>query len=85
MQGQPWDPSVKSLAAFTQVLTRMNEKLDWAQKLGDAFLAQQQDIMNAVQHLRARAQEAGNLESNEPQTVAVPRAILEGEPPWRRS
>src|SRR5262249_6627460 len=39
MQQQPWDPSVKSLTAFPQVLTMMNEKLDWTQKLGDAFLA----------------------------------------------
>src|SRR5882672_8513752 len=41
MQKQSWDASVKSLAAFPQVLTMMNEKLDWTQKLGDAFLAQQ--------------------------------------------
>jgi hypothetical protein len=39
MQQQSWDPSVKSLTAFPQVLTMMNEKLDWTQKLGDAFLA----------------------------------------------
>ena len=55
MQQQSWDPSVKSLTAFPQVLTMMNDKLDWTQKLGDAFLAQQKDVMDAVQRLRAKA------------------------------
>ena len=41
LQEQPWDPSVKSLTVFRQVLTMMSDKLDWTQKLGDAFLAQQ--------------------------------------------
>jgi hypothetical protein len=41
LQNQPWDPAVKSLCVFPQVLTKMSEKLDWTQKLGDAFLAQQ--------------------------------------------
>src|SRR5262245_4161396 len=56
LQQQSWDPSVKSLAAFPQVLTMMSEKLDWTQKLGDAFLAQQKDVMDTVQKLRAKAQ-----------------------------
>src|SRR5262249_25274461 len=56
LQQQPWDPSVKSLTAFPQVLTMMSEKLDWTQKLGDAFLAQQKDVMDTVQKLRAKAQ-----------------------------
>jgi Protein of unknown function (DUF3300) len=55
LQTQTWDPSVKSLTAFPQVLTMMNEKLDWTQKLGDAFLEQQKDVMDAVQGLRAKA------------------------------
>ncbi|HUI25248.1 MAG TPA: DUF3300 domain-containing protein [Candidatus Kryptonia bacterium] len=71
LQQQPWDPSVKSLCAFPQVLTMMNEKLDWTQKLGDAFLAQQKDVMDAVQRLRAKAQAEGNLKSNEQQKVTV--------------
>jgi uncharacterized membrane protein YgcG len=74
MQKQTWDPSVKSLTAFPQVLTMMNEKLDWTQKLGDAFLAQQSDVMDAVQRLRARAKQEGNLESNEQQKVVVEEA-----------
>ena len=71
MQQQSWDPSVKSLTAFPQVLQMMSDKLDWTAQLGDAFLAQQQDVMTAVQALRARAQAAGNLQSNEQQTVVV--------------
>lgn len=71
MQKQPWDPSVKSLTAVPQVLEMMNDKLDWMQKLGDAFLAQQEDVMNTVQALRKKAQEAGNLKSTKEQTVST--------------
>ena len=71
MQQQRWDPSVKSLAAFPQVLAMMDAKLDWTQKLGDAFLAQQKELMDAVQRLRAKAQVAGNLKSGKEQTVKV--------------
>ena len=71
MQQQRWDPSVKSLTAFPPVLAMMNEKLDWMQKLGDAFLAQQKDLMAAVQRLRAKAHAAGNLKSGKEQTVTV--------------
>ncbi|WP_233233910.1 DUF3300 domain-containing protein [Bordetella sp. LUAb4] len=71
VESQPWDVSVKSLVAFPQILTPMNDKLDWTQKLGDAFLAQQQDVFAAVQRLRKRAQEAGNLTSNVQQNVVV--------------
>jgi hypothetical protein len=70
MQKQPWDASVKSLAAFPQVLDMMNAQLDWTQKLGDAFLAQQQELMAAIQALRARADAAGNLESGKEQVVS---------------
>ncbi|MEQ1883309.1 MAG: DUF3300 domain-containing protein, partial [Burkholderiales bacterium] len=58
-----WDPSVKSLVAFPQVLAMMDEKLDWMGRLGDAFLSQQQ--MDTVQDLRQKAQAAGNLQSND--------------------
>ncbi|MFP4896921.1 DUF3300 domain-containing protein [Paraburkholderia sp. EG304] len=71
VQNQPWDASVKSLVAFPQILEPMYDKLDWTQKLGDAFLAQQKDVFAAVQRLRARAQDAGNLKSNEQQQVIV--------------
>jgi Protein of unknown function (DUF3300) len=76
-----WDDSVKSLVFFPQVLTMMNEKLDWLQKLGDAFLAQQQDLMAAVQRLRARAQAAGQLKSTPEQNVIVEPAAAAAAPP----
>jgi uncharacterized membrane protein YgcG len=69
MQKQTWDPAVKALAAVPQVLTMMNEKLDWTQKLGDAFLAQQADVMKTAQALRTKAQQAGNLKSTPEQVV----------------
>lgn len=69
VESQDWDASVKSLVAFPEVLTMMNEKLDWTVKLGDAFLAQQKDVMDAVQRLRAKAKSEGNLKSGKEQTV----------------
>ncbi|SIT44304.1 conserved exported hypothetical protein [Paraburkholderia piptadeniae] len=71
VENEPWDTSVKSLVAFPQILEPMNDKLDWTQKLGDAFLAQQKDVFAAVQRLRARAKDSGNLKSNEQQNVVV--------------
>jgi hypothetical protein len=71
LNAQPWDPSVKSLVPFPDVLTMMNDQLDWTQQLGDAVLAQQQDVMNAIQVLRGRAQAAGMLTSGPQQTVSV--------------
>ena len=69
VQSQTWDPSVKSLCAFPTVLAKMNEKIDWTQKLGDAFLAQQKEVMQAVQILRDKAKETGNLKSTKEVTV----------------
>jgi hypothetical protein len=69
MQTQSWDPSVKALTAVPQTLQMMSDKLDWTQQLGDAFLAQQQDVLAAVQKLRAEAQAAGNLQSTPQQVV----------------
>ena len=60
-----WDPSVKSLVAFPQILTLMDEKLDWTERLGDAFYAQQADVMDTVQYLRQKAYSAGNLGSTD--------------------
>lgn len=78
VQDQTWDASVKSLVAFPQVLQPMNDKLDWTQKLGDAFLAQEKDVLAAVQRLRARAQDSGNLKSNEQQKVIVEAPPAQG-------
>ena len=69
MEKQPWDPSVKSLTAFPQVLDMMNADIGWTQKLGDAFLGQQDDVLDAVQRLRAMADKAGNLKTTKEQKV----------------
>ena len=71
LQEKDWDPSVKSLVAFPQVLRMMNDRLDWMQKLGDAFLAQQADVMDSVQRLRRAAEKAGNLKSSPQQVVTA--------------
>jgi hypothetical protein len=71
LEKEDWDPSVKSLVNFPQVVDMMNEKLDWTQKLGDAFLAQQKDVMDTVQKLREKAGAEGNLKSSEQQKVIV--------------
>jgi uncharacterized protein DUF3300 len=81
LQQYQWDDSVKSLVTFPQVITMMNDKLDWLQKLGDAFLAQQAELMAAVQRLRARAHESGQLKSNAQQNVVVePSAAVASQP-----
>ena len=69
VQSQTWDPSVKSLCAFPEVLKNMNDKIDWTQKLGDAFLAQQKEVMQTVQVLRDKAKQTGNLKSSKEMTV----------------
>ena len=64
VDGNNWEPSVKSLVAFPQILTMMDENLNWMERLGDAFLAQEAQVMDTVQHLRQKAYEAGNLKSS---------------------
>jgi hypothetical protein len=71
LEKQDWDPSVKSLVNFPDVLTMMSEKLDWTQKLGDAFLEQQKEVMDTVQKLRQKAEETGNLKTTSEQKVIV--------------
>jgi hypothetical protein len=61
---QSWDPSVKSLAAFPQILHMMNGQLDWTESLGEAFIADPDAVMDAVQRLRRQAEAAGKLRSN---------------------
>ncbi|MBV4462924.1 DUF3300 domain-containing protein [Pseudomonas sp. SWRI79] len=68
---QPWDPSVQALVAFPQVLVTLGQDPVWVQRLGDAFLAQPDDVMGGVQRLRHQAQAAGNLQSNQYQNVTV--------------
>jgi hypothetical protein len=71
LQQRPWDPSIKSLVPFPQLLHMMDTNLQWTEQLGDAFLAQQADVMDAVQRLRKRAQAAGALASTPQQTVST--------------
>ena len=71
LEAQSWDPSVKSLVPFPDVLKMMSDKLEWTQKLGDAFLAQQQECFASIQRLRQRAQSAGKLTSTKQQTVST--------------
>src|SRR6516162_6383370 len=78
MQQQRWDASVKGLTAVPQVLSMMNDKLDWTQQLGEAFLAQPNDVSNAIQQLRAKAQANGNLKSSDRIKVS---SIAPPEPP----
>lgn len=80
LDGQSWDPSVKSLVQFPQVLQMMSDKLDWTQRLGDAVLAQQEDVMASVQRLRQQAQAAGTLASNEQQVVVVEKKTVVIQP-----
>ncbi len=70
MQKEAWDPSVKGLTAVPQVLAMMNEKLDWTAQLGEAFLAQPNDVQTAIQALRKQAETTGNLKSGKEQKVS---------------
>ncbi|WP_050460596.1 DUF3300 domain-containing protein [Herbaspirillum autotrophicum] len=72
----PWDPSVKSLVQFPSVLAMMNDKLDWTQQLGNAFLSQQANVMDTVQNLRMRAQMAGHLQSNGQQRILQQERVI---------
>jgi hypothetical protein len=71
LQQEPWDPSVKSIVSFPQLLHMMDSNLGWTEQLGDAFLAQQADVMDAVQRLRQRAKAAGSLASTPQQTIST--------------
>jgi Protein of unknown function (DUF3300) len=66
---QPWDPSVKALCAFPAVLGNMDKNVSWTSSLGDAYYNQQADVMDAIQRMRQKAQQAGNLKDTPQQTV----------------
>jgi hypothetical protein len=81
MAKQAWDPAVKGLVAVPQTLQMMNDKLDWTQQLGDAFLADEGAVLDAVQRLRRRADTAGNLKTSQQQKVSkVSMAGPSGQP-----
>jgi hypothetical protein len=68
---QNWDPSIQGLVAFPDVLARLTQDTNWTTQLGNAFLAQQADVMQAVQRMRARAQANGRLQSTPQETVTT--------------
>lgn len=71
VQQQNWDPSVQALVVFPDVLKRLNDDITWTTNLGNAFLAQQQDVMDAVQRMRQQAQQAGKLASTPQENVVT--------------
>ena len=71
LEAEDWDPSVKAMALFPDLIGRMSENLDWTQDLGDAFLSQQPQVLDTIQALRKQAHEAGNLETTAQQNVVV--------------
>jgi hypothetical protein len=82
---QPWDPSVQGMVAFPDVVQRMAGNIQWTTDLGNAFLAQQSDVMDAVQRMRAKAQGTGNLKTSaqqkvETQTVEGGKQVIVVEP-----
>ncbi len=80
LREKPWDPSIKSLCHFPDVLFALSDKLDQTRKLGDAFLSQQDDVMNTIQILRRKAEEQGNLKTTSEQQVIVEKEIIRIEP-----
>jgi hypothetical protein len=69
LKPETWDASVKSICGFPDVLKKMNENLDWTQDMGEAFLAQRSEVLDAVQRMRGKAYESGNLKTTPQQTV----------------
>lgn len=80
LQEKAWDSSIKSLCHFPEVLYAMSEKLDQTTKLGDAFLIQQNEVMETIQDLRRRAREQETLKTTKEQKVIVEREIIRIEP-----
>ena len=68
---QPWDSSIQAMAALPDVVKRLADDIQWTTDLGNAFLAQQPDVMDAVQRMRKKAQDKGSLQSNEQQKVVT--------------
>jgi hypothetical protein len=69
LEAKDWDPSVEGLTHFPELLKRMSDNLDWTKDLGDAFLGQKDDLLDAVQRMRRKAQESGALQTTKEQTV----------------
>src|SRR5580693_59552 len=70
-QQQNWDPSIQALVVFPDLVKRLNQDITWTTNLGNAFLAQQPDVMDAVQRMRVKAEQGGKLPSTSQQTVTT--------------
>jgi hypothetical protein len=81
LQQQNWDPSVKSLTPFASILRMMDAKLEWTERLGEAFLADPKGVMDAVQRLRRRARLAGRLVSGPQEIVQTEQGEITIEAP----
>ena len=77
---EPWDPSVQALVFFPSVVEMMNKDLGWTQDLGEAYLGQEEEVLETVQSLRMEAYDAGNLESTKEQEVKVEDDIVVVQP-----
>lgn len=73
---QPWDDNVKAVARIPDAIKKMNDDLSWTVELGDAFLAQDKDVMDAIQNLRGKAQKAGTLQTTPQQVVVVTNLVV---------
>jgi len=80
VDAQPWDPSVKALVQFPSVLGNMDKNLSWTSALGDAYVNHQQDVMDAIQTMRGRAHDAGNLKTTSEQKVVEQESQIAIEP-----
>ncbi len=76
VEDKDWDPSVKALVPFKELLTRMSEDLQWTQEIGDAFLADEERVLASIQALRNKAYEAGNLKSSDDIEVAKDKEVI---------
>src|SRR6185369_1402384 len=74
---QPWDDNVKRLANFPDMIAKMDADLNWTMNLGDAFVNQPEDLMDAIQSLRGKAKQAGNLKDSSQQVVTVTNVVVQ--------
>ena len=77
VKGKTWDPSVKGLVFFPQLLAKMNDNLDWTKDLGVAFISQQKDVMDTIQTMRAQAQSVGTLKTDSNQNVTTQEGAIQ--------
>jgi hypothetical protein len=77
LDAQPWDDSVKAVARVPDAIKKLNDDLAWTIALGEAFLAQDKDVMDAIQSMRGKAQKAGTLKTTEQQVVTVTNSVVQ--------